>query len=114
MTRGWLLMLVVFTAGCAGLQKDCAQVGAGTFGSDWIVVQYAMDGHPFHCWKLRDTVVENSEGGNVDWQDRTNGHLVHLTGWENRVQVVGGDFAGAATIVGVDDAKCDNGTYPKP
>ncbi len=111
MRRLSVLLLVVLTAGCAGMQKDCAKTSADSFGADWIVVQYAQDGRPFHCWKLRQTVVSSSEGGNVDWQDRTNGHLVHLTGWENRVQVVNGDFDGAAQIVGVTAADCGNGVY---
>jgi hypothetical protein len=75
-------------------------------------VQYAYDGRPFHCWKLRDVAVDSSVGGNVNWQDSENGHLVHLTGWENRVQVVGGDFDGAARLVGVEASKCNNGRYP--
>lgn len=108
----WIVVACVLTAGCAGMQKSCAQFSNSTSGSDWIVVQYAGDGRAFHCWKLRWAVVESTQGGNVDWQDRQSGHLVHLTGWENRVQVGGGDFAGAAKLLGVDAGQCDSGTYP--
>lgn len=110
-----LLLLLTLTVGCAGFNKGCAQFNAGSFGSDWIVVQYAADGRPFHCWKLRGASVEGSTGGNVDWQETgANAHLVHLTGWENRVQVVNGDFEGAAKLVGVDANQCGSGVYPKP
>lgn len=80
-------------------------------GSDWIVVQFDQSGRPFNCWKLHGAAVDNNEGGNVDWKDPANGHLVHITGWENRVQVQGGDFTSAAKLLGIDAAKCDNGIY---
>jgi len=112
MKQVMLFVLVAFTVACAANQKACAQFSASSFGTDWIVVQYDMSGKPFHCWKLHDTAVDSSEGGNVDWQDRNNGHLVHLTGWENRVQVVKGDFDGAAKLIGVNSNKCSNGVYP--
>jgi hypothetical protein len=104
-------LAAALTLGCAGIQKSCSQFGASSFGANWIVVQYGFDGKPFHCWKLMNVAVDDSTGGNVDWQTR-DGHLVHLTGWENRVQVRGNDFAGAARLVGVDADQCDNGTYP--
>jgi len=109
-TRRWLIGCVVL-AGCAGASKDCAQFGASNFGADWIIVQYAQDGRPFHCWKLTNVAVDSTAGGNVDWQTR-DGHLVHLTGWENRVQVRNGDFDGAARLVGVDASRCVSGIYP--
>ena len=113
--RLWRVALVaLLTTGCASTYKGCAQFGASAFGSDWIVVQYAQDGTPFHCWKLRGASVTGTEGGSVDWQDTSNGHLVHLTGWENRVQVVRGDFQTAAKLVGVDADRCGSGVYPAP
>lgn len=57
-------------------------------------------------------MVEAHEGGNIDWQDRTSGHLVALTGWENRVQVAGGNYHSAAKLLGIDEDKCGNGVYP--
>jgi hypothetical protein len=114
MKRLLMLGLLLFTVGCAGFNKDCAQTKAGMFGSDWIVAQYRADGSAFHCWQVRNASVSSSEGGNINWQDPQNGHLVHITGWENRVQVVNGDFDTAARLLGVDAAKCGNGVYPAP
>jgi len=105
------LLLCVLLAGCAGWQKECTQIGAKNFGANWIVVQFDQSGRPFHCWKLRGVSVTSEQGGNVDWQT-SDGHLVHLTGWENRVQVRGSDFESAAKLVGVDANLCNNGIYP--
>lgn len=107
-----LIGFLVMSSACAAMQKSCSQAGASTFGSDWIVVQFDQSGHPFNCWKLRGAVVESSGGGNVDWKDTATGHLVHITGWENRVQVSNGDFASAARLLAVDDALCADGHYP--
>lgn len=112
--RALFILLALVMTGCAGFNKGCSKWAANEFGSDWIVVQYTMDGKPFHCWKLQGASVTGTEGGSVDWQDRRNSHLVHITGWENRVQVVGGDFESAGNLVGIDSAKCNNGVYPSP
>lgn len=113
MRRVGIVVLAVLTAACAGFQKDCSKMGASNFGSDWLVVQFDQTGHAFNCWKLTGAVVESSEGGNVDWKDTTDGHLVHITGWENRVQVERGNWESAAKIVGIDAAQCGNGRYPQ-
>ena len=111
MKRLTVFVFVAFTAACAGMNKMCSQTGASMFGSDWIVAQYDFNGKPFHCWKLRNAAVDSSEGGNVDWKDPNGGHLVHLTGWENRVQVKDGDFVGAGQLIGIDANQCANGIY---
>lgn len=107
-----LVALLLFCAGCAGFSKSWSKMGNSMTGSDWIVTQYRQDGSPFHCWKLKNAVVESSEGGNVDWKDPRDGHLVYLTGWENRVQVKDGNFDGAARLIGVNASLCGNGPYP--
>lgn len=114
MKRAIVVLLALSLSACASLQKGCSQATANTFGSDWIVVQFDQSGKPFNCWKLRGAVVESGTGGNVDWKDTNTGHLVHITGWENRVQVSNGDFASAAKLLGVDEAKCGDGVYPTP
>lgn len=108
---GVLLFLVL--SGCAGFWRGCADFRATNFGSDWVVVQYRYDGTAFHCWKLRDTSIsnENSSDG-IYWQDSKTRHLVHVSGWYNRVQVFGGDYDGAGALLGVEAAKCGNGHYP--
>lgn len=114
MRRFVVLVAVLALSGCASMNKGCSQFNAENFGSDWIVVQFDLTGRPFNCWKLRGASVSSGEGGNVDWKDTNTAHLVHITGWENRVQVANGDFASAAKLLGVDDAQCGDGVYPKP
>lgn len=111
--RSSAILLVLLTTACAGTQKQCAAYKASRFGADWIVVQYTQDGRPFHCWKLTGVALDSGTGGNVDWKD-PGGHMMHITGWENRVQVVDRDFAGAARLVGVDASRCGEGIYPTP
>lgn len=110
--RALTIGATVFACGCAGMGKSCSQFGASAFGSDWIIVQYAFDGRPFHCWRLTDAPVDSESGGNLNWKDKSNGHLVHVTGWENRVQVINGDFETAARLLGIEANQCHNGVYP--
>ncbi len=102
----------LFLFGCAGQQRGCASGIAQTFGGDWVVAQYRADGTPFNCWALKNTSIANEEHSDgVYWLDSSNGHLVHLSGWYNRVQVSGNDYASAAKLVGVEYSLCKNGRY---
>ena len=105
----------VLVAGCASTQRSCSGYNATTFGADWIVVQFAQNGDPFNCWQLHGvSIAQDSQGSEgVNWLDTATGHLVHISGWYNRVQVTSGNFAQAATLLGVDAAKCGDGHYPK-
>lgn len=106
----WLL--VVALAGCASLNRGCSSWNAEQFGSDWIVVQYKFDGNPINCWTLRDVSITNETGSDgIYWKDTSTGHLVHISGWYNRVQVKGERFDEAAVLLGVVAKKCGNGVY---
>lgn len=108
-----LLRYLPFLAllGCAGMQRDCSSCNAGSFGADWVIVQFRMDGTPMNCWKLRNVGVSNEEHTDgVFWQD-SDGHLVHISGWYNRVQVANGNYEKAAEAIGVDLTRCTNGAY---
>jgi hypothetical protein len=102
---------LLFLVGCAGMQRDCSSCNASNFGGDWIVLQYGFDGKPINCWKLANTAIVNESGTDgIYWQD-TGGHLVHISGWYNRVQVFHSDYTGAAKSIGVNLDKCVNGKY---
>jgi hypothetical protein len=109
-----LFPLLLLCAGCAGWQRDCNSSVAGSFGGDWVVVQYGFDGAPINCWKLKDTAISNeAHTDGIFWQD-PDGHLVHISGWYNRVQVNNGNYAGAAKAVGIDIDRCTGGKYVVP
>ena len=111
MKKLWSIVLcLVFVSACAGVQRDCSTCTAGSLGADWVSVQYANDGKAIACWKLDDVAVSNEEGSDgIFWLQ--GGHLVHISGWYNRVQVDGGRYADAAKLLGVDLERCINGKY---
>ena len=106
------LFALLFLVSCAGFNRSCSACMAESYGSDWVVVQYNYNGSPLACWKLLDASVSNEEHSDgIYWVDSKTRHLVHISGWYNRVQVEGGDFEGAANLLGVELRKCQNGKY---
>lgn len=106
-----LLFFSVVLLGCAGVQRDCSSSCASNLGGDWVLVQYRFDGTPINCYQLKDTPITNEpHSDGVYWQDE-GGHLVHISGWVNRVQVSGGKYDEAAKTLGVDMKFCKNGVY---
>lgn len=112
MKRKWLYLVLFLMTSCAGFNRGCASCNAGAFGSDWIVVQYKMDGTPINCWRLHDTSVSNEQQTDgIYWLDPESNHLVHISGWYNRVQIKNANFESAAKLIGIDLNKCQNGRY---
>lgn len=106
-----ILLAAFLTTGCAGASRDCSSANAGSFGADWIVVQYQANGTPMNCWKLENTAMDNEpHSDGIYWLD-PKGHLVHISGWYNRVQVERRSWEEAATAIGVDLSRCKNGKY---
>lgn len=100
------IALCLTLAGCAGFSRSCSSDIAVAFGANWLVVQYRYDGEAMRCWKLSGTSVENETGSDGIYWKSPEGHLVHISGWYNRVQVAHEDWAGAASSLGVDLKKC--------
>lgn len=91
---------------CKGYDRQMAVANADNYGADWIVAQDSYDGHVYRCWKLHDTSVateEHSEG--IHWLDNS-GHIVHISGWYNRVSVSNSNWEDAAKQIDVDLTKC--------
>lgn len=106
----WIGLLIL--AGCAGVDRGCSSWTAQSFGADWVVVQYAATGDPINCWKLVNTSVSNEHSSDgIYWKEAS--HVVHISGWYNRVQVSGGRFDEAAKLIGVNLSSCNNGKYMK-
>lgn len=111
---GWILIIALLSSGCAGLSRGCASCNAETFGSDWIVVQYNAYGEPMNAWKLEDVSISNEDKSDgIYWKDTNTGHLVHISGWYNRIQVNGRKFDEAASLVGIKIDHITNGKYQK-
>lgn len=93
-----------------GYERSVAVQNAEMNGADWIVSQDDSNGHPARCWTLHNVSVANEEHSDgLHWQDNT-GRLVHISGWYNRVMVVNGDVAGAASQIDITDvSKCHKG-----
>jgi len=107
-------VMLALVIGCAGVQRGCSSWSAESFGSDWIVVQYDMYLAPKACWKLNDVSITNEASSDgIYWVDSQTGHLIHISGWYDRVQVFGGRFEEAAKLVNVDIDLVQNGAYPR-
>lgn len=103
----WLsLCLFVLLVGCAGLERGCSASWAETVSSNWIIVQLAADGTPFRCWELRDVSVGNEERSDGIYWLSEDGHLVHISGFYNRVQVER-DWASAYSELGLTASSCE-------
>lgn len=55
-------------------------------------------------------VLQSSSDG-IYWKDTKTGHLVHISGWYNRVQVENGRFEEACELTGVKLEYIKNGRY---
>lgn len=104
---------VILLASCAGIQRDCSSCMAEDMGADWIVVQYRYDGTVAQCWRLIDTGIKNEDSSDGIYWLSQGDHLVHISGWYNRVQVENGDWDGAAKALRVDLEACSEGAYTK-
>ncbi len=104
-------ILTLLFVGCAGWERNCSNCGNDAYGADWIIVQYKLDGQPMNCWKAPRTSVANEHASDgIYWQSQT-GNLLHISGHYSRVQVLGGDYAGAAQELGIDINRCKAGRY---
>lgn len=113
--RRWsLAMLILLTAGCEGVMRDCSSWWASDVtGADWIVVQLDMNGETFNCWRLEGSGVSSETNSDGIYWLTSDGHLVHVSGWYNYVQVQSEAWRSAAEAVGIDLRKCGGGRYPR-
>ena len=105
--RSYLTLLVfALLSSCAGWERGCASGCAKDFGADWVIVQFDAAGTPFGCWILRDKSVSNEPASDgVYWVSNT-GHLVHISGFYNRVQVTGAQWQSAFAELGITRQEC--------
>lgn len=112
------VLALLFLFSCAGWDRGCSSWIASDFGADWVIVQIGYSGKPFNCWQLHDVAVTNEPQTDGIYWKSTDGHLVHISGWYNRVQVYTYNglltkkgWENAAKQVGVDLDRCTGGVY---
>jgi hypothetical protein len=99
----WALL---FLTGCAGWSRDCSSCTAESLGSDWLVAQYGYDGKPINCYQLENVSISNERSSDgIYWED-SNGNLVHISGWYERVQVSHYKWEAAAKTLRVKLEDC--------
>lgn len=106
MSKYFVFLFAVFLSGCAGFQRGCSSSIAASLGADWVVVQMDDRGVPYRCWTLEDTSITNEENSDGIYWLSPNGHLVHISGHYNRVQVEGGRWAEAYQELGLTAELC--------
>ena len=87
-----IMMMCLTMSGCAGFERGCSSTMATSFGSDWAVVELTEQrGTPYRCWTLEGVSVANEEmSDGIYWKTRK-GHLVHISGSYDYVQVKNGE-----------------------
>lgn len=101
-----IAFLVLVLCSCAGMQRECTSCCASELGSDWVIVQMDGFGRVMRCWELHDVSVANeSSSDGIYWQSE-DGHLVHISGFYNRVQVDHGGWDEAYAELGLTKEVC--------
>lgn len=101
-----ILVMALSFGGCAGWARGCSANMAEGFGSDWIVVQYSGMGEPFRCWELHGVSVANEDHSDGLYWQSTDGHLIHISGFYNRVQVSSSEWDSAYSELGLTRERC--------
>lgn len=101
------IILMLLLTGCAGVSRQCSSCWAEAAGANWIVVQMDGFGRVMRCWELPNTSIDNEPGSDGIYWKSPDGHLVHLSGHYNRVQVDGGDWDQAFKELGMTKEMCE-------
>lgn len=101
------LMLLSLTA-CDGFMRSCSSGIATEFGGDWVVVELTeAGGLPYRCWMLSDVSLSSEEGSDGIYWQAEEGHLVHVAGSYDFVQVQGGDWERALSEINMTKDACE-------
>ena len=101
----------LFLSACSGCGRWFSNGVASNFGADWVIVQYAAQGNPINCWKLRDVSVDNESGSDgIQWIIPGVG-MMHLAGWYARIMVDDGSYAATFKYLGLNVDSCPGGRY---
>ena len=100
------LLLIGLLCSCAGFSRMCSSSCAGAVGADWVVVQMGGFGRVMRCWELRDVSVANEGQSDGIYWESEDGHLVHVSGHYNCVQVTHSGWDKAFSELGITKEIC--------
>ena len=103
----WPILMLVFLTSCAGLNRSCSSCWASAAGADWVVVKNDLNGKPFRCWALSSvSITSENQSDGIYWKSPS-GHLVHVAGNYDYVQVVGmAQWESAYAELGLTEDTC--------
>ena len=79
--------LVIFgIMGPAGCSRTFQGWKAGAYGADWLVVQYAQDGHVICYWELNDKSIGNEESSDGIYFTDEYGNVVEMADEEEVIK----------------------------
>ena len=90
-----IVVLLAVVIGPKGCVREIKSWKADAYGSDWLVVQYAMDGSVIHTWELKNKSVGSESSSDGIFFPDNKGNIAHLSGHYVYVQVMNGDFDSA-------------------
>lgn len=79
---GFLIVCVIAVAaliGPSGCYNKVSAWKATAYGSDWFVVQYAVDGNVINTWDLKNCAIQSEQGSDGIFFTTPEG-VVHLSG----------------------------------
>jgi len=99
-------LLLFLLCSCAGFSRNCSSWCADRVGADWLVVQWTASGNTVRCWELHGVSIANEENSDGIYWESVDGHLVHISGHYNRVQVKNKGWKKAYEELGIPNALC--------
>lgn len=105
-----LLFALAFLAltACDGAMRSCSSNIATSFGGDWVVVELTeAEGIPYRCWMLRDVSLSSEQGSDGIYWQAEEGHLVHVAGSYDFVQVRNGNWDAALAEINMTKKACE-------
>lgn len=86
---GGIIFVIVlfFLIGPATCSRHISSWKANSYGSDWLVIQYAQDGSIINNWELKGKSIGNEHGSDGIFFTDNFGNVVHLSGHYLYIQV---------------------------
>jgi hypothetical protein len=72
-------LLIFAFVGPAGLRNEFFAWKASAYGSDWLVVQYSLDGSVNNYWELKNSAIHNEKQSDGIYFTTDHG-VIHLSG----------------------------------